>query len=83
MVDPSHLEAVLLPSTLHVALTHLGSSSSPTLCVLQKAGGIEMSFEEITACIDIGVQRARGLAEWLNKEIGEDWERRKAFIEVQ
>lgn len=42
-----------------------------------------MSFEEITACIDIGVQRARGLAEWLNKEIGEDWERRKAFIEVQ
>jgi len=82
IVDPTHLEATLLPSTLSVALTHLSSGTSPTLCVLQKAGGIQMSFDEITQCIDVAVHRARGLAEWLNGRIEEDWNKRQATIEV-
>ena len=82
IVDPTHLEAVLLPSTLSVALTHLSSSTSPTLCVLQKAGGIPLSFAEISGCVEIAVDRARQLAEWLEKRIEEDWKGRRAFVEV-
>jgi exosome complex component RRP45 len=65
-----------------VALTHLSSSTSPTLCVIHKAGGIPLSFDEIGACIEIAIERARGLADWLENEIAADWNSRKSFVEV-
>ncbi|KAF8317881.1 ribosomal protein S5 domain 2-like protein [Clavulina sp. PMI_390] len=82
IIDPTHLEALLLPSNLAIALTHLSSSTAPTLCVLHKAGGIALSFDEITACVDIAVRRARELAGWLEEEIERDWKGRKALVEV-
>lgn len=83
ILDPNHLESQLLTSQLNIALTHLSSSTSPTLCVLQKAGGIPLSISEIGTCVDLAVQRARVLAEWLEGRIMEDWSTRKALVEVQ
>ncbi|KAF9505215.1 hypothetical protein BS47DRAFT_564544 [Hydnum rufescens UP504] len=82
IVDPNHLESLLMDSQLNIALTHLSSSTSPTLCVFQKAGGMPLTADEIRNCVEIAVRRARVLSEWLEKKIKGDWEGRKASIEV-
>ncbi|KAF8335980.1 ribosomal protein S5 domain 2-type protein [Cantharellus anzutake] len=82
VVDPTHLETVLSSSRLHIALTHL-SSTSPTLCVLQKAGGLPLSEAELKKCVDVAISRAKDLAEWLEAAIAKDWEKRKVVVEVR
>lgn len=83
VLDPTHLESILSSSRLHIALTHLSSATSPTLCVIQKAGGLPLSEAELGRCVEVAISRAKALAKWLEDAITKDWEKRKALVEVR
>lgn len=59
------------------------ASPSPTLCVVNKAGGMPLNSEELMSCIQMAVDRARVMGKLLEKALAEDWSQRAARVEVQ
>ncbi len=50
------------------------------LCVVQKAGGIPLTIEEIMHVTKIGIERVKELDEWLEARLAEDWTRRRVEV---
>jgi len=71
VLDPSHLETQLATTTIHMAL-----NAQKELCVLQKAGGMPLSVEEITSCVKIATERVKVLSALVTKELEADWKTR-------
>ncbi|TFK51241.1 ribosomal protein S5 domain 2-like protein [Heliocybe sulcata] len=79
VLDPSLLESQLATGFLHVAL-----NAQRELCVVQKAGGVPLTEDEILPLIkDVAVTRVRELDRIVESRLKEDWEGRKTFVEVR
>jgi exosome complex component RRP45 len=75
ILDPSTLEQTLAEGTLSIALT-----KHADLCVVQKAGGIPLTVEEIMHVTRIGVERVREVNEIIEQRLAEDWSGRKVEV---
>ncbi|KDQ17394.1 hypothetical protein BOTBODRAFT_30200 [Botryobasidium botryosum FD-172 SS1] len=81
ILDPTRLETQLASSILAISVTNT-ASPSPTLCVLQLAGGMPLSTEELTSCIGMAVARARVVGAFLERRLADDWSQRSVRVEV-
>ncbi|CCM00302.1 uncharacterized protein FIBRA_02332 [Fibroporia radiculosa] len=68
VLDPSHLEQRLSTGLLSVAL-----NAQRELCVVQKAGGIPLTPEEILRIVNIAVEKAKELDKIVETRLREDW----------
>lgn len=75
ILDPNHLEQRLSAGLLSVAL-----NAQRELCVVQKAGGVPMSADEIMRIIDQAVGKAKELDRIVEKKLKEDWAGRKVEV---
>lgn len=75
VLDPSHLEQRLSAGLLSIAL-----NAQRELCVVQKAGGVPLSPDEILKIIDIAVVRAKELDRLVENSLKEDWKGRKVEV---
>lgn len=75
ILDPSHLEQRLSAGLLSVAL-----NAQRELCVVQKAGGVPLSPDEIVGIIDIAVIRAKELDRLVEESLKEDWKHRHVEV---
>ncbi|KAG8856580.1 hypothetical protein FRB96_006340 [Tulasnella sp. 330] len=76
VLDPSHLEAQLATTTIHLAL-----NSQREICVLHKAGGMPLSVQEIMRCVSIATERVKLLSGLITKQLEVDWKGR--IVEVR
>lgn len=82
ILDPTHLETLLSSSLFSLSLTNV-TSPAPSLCVLHKAGGIPLTVQEISYCVQVAVTRAKELGIWLQGKLDADWGLRKELVEVR
>ena len=75
VLDPAYLEQRLSAGLISVAL-----NAQKELCVIQKAGGVPLSQEQVLAVIDIAVNNAIELDEIVTKRLQEDWKGRKVEV---
>lgn len=75
VLDPAHLEQRLSAGLISVAL-----NAQKELCVIQKAGGVPLSQEQVLAVIDIAVNKATELDDIVTKRLQEDWKGRKVEV---
>ncbi|KAL7278037.1 ribosomal protein S5 domain 2-like protein [Trametes coccinea BRFM310] len=75
LLDPSHLEETLSAGLLSVAL-----NAQRELCVVQKAGGVPLSPEDVLRIIDVAVQKAKELDKIVEHALQEDWAGRNVEV---
>lgn len=75
ILDPTHLEQRLSAGVLSVAL-----NAQRELCVVQKAGGVPLSPDEILRIVDIAVGKAKELDRIVEERLKEDWKGRKVEV---
>ncbi|KAH8105360.1 ribosomal protein S5 domain 2-like protein [Cristinia sonorae] len=75
ILDPSHLEQRLSAGLISIAL-----NAQKELCVIQKAGGVPLSQEQVLGAIDIAVGKAVELDRIVTQRLEEDWKGRKVEI---
>lgn len=75
MVDPSLLEQRLSGGQLSIAL-----NVQREICVLQKAGGVPTTPDEVLRLIKIAVVIVEDLDKLVEARLHEDWETRKIEI---
>ena len=74
-LDPSHLEQRLSAGVLSVAL-----NAQRELCVVQKAGGVPLSPDDILGIIDVAVIRAKEIDRLVEDALKEDWKGRHVEV---
>ncbi|THH32657.1 hypothetical protein EUX98_g1516 [Antrodiella citrinella] len=75
VLDPSYLEQRISAGLISVAL-----NAQKELCVLQKAGGVPLTQEQVLAVIDIAVNEAVKLDWLVTQRLAEDWKGRKVEV---
>jgi exosome complex component RRP45 len=75
ILDPTTLEQTLAEGTLSIALT-----KHADLCVVQKAGGIPLTVEEVMHVTRVGVERVREVNEIIEQRLSEDWSGRRVEV---
>lgn len=75
MLDPSLLEQRLSAGVLSIAL-----NAQRELCVVQKAGGVSLTPDEVLRIIDVAVQKAKELDMLVEKRLQEDWATRHVEV---
>ncbi|KAI0791305.1 ribosomal protein S5 domain 2-like protein [Abortiporus biennis] len=75
ILDPSYLEQRLSAGLLSVAL-----NAQRELCVVQKAGGVPLSPDEVLRIIDVAVLKAKELDALVAKRLKEDWDGRHVEV---
>lgn len=75
MLDPTYLEQRLSEGLFSVAL-----NAQRELCVVQKAGGIPMTPDEVMRVIDQAVVKAKELDRIVEQRLKEDWAGRRVEV---
>ncbi|TCD71076.1 hypothetical protein EIP91_000168 [Steccherinum ochraceum] len=75
VIDPSYMEQRISAGLISIAL-----NAQKELCVIQKAGGVPLSEEQVLAAIDIAVNKAVALDKLVTKRLEEDWKGRKVEV---
>lgn len=68
ILDPARLEQTLATGTLSIAL-----NAQRELCVVQKAGGVPLTPDEIIRIIDVGITKVKDLDALIEARLREDW----------
>jgi exosome complex component RRP45 len=75
VLDPSNLEQRLSQGLVSIAL-----NAQRELCVVQKAGGVPLSPDEIMQIIDQAVSKAKELDQIVEQSLRVDWEGRHVEV---
>ncbi|KAJ3570700.1 hypothetical protein NP233_g4222 [Leucocoprinus birnbaumii] len=75
VLDPSQLEQRLSAGLFSIAL-----NAQKEICVLQKLGGIPLPHEEILRLVNISVEKAKELNDFIEARLTEDWLDRKVEV---
>ena len=75
VLDPSYLEQRLSAGLVSIAL-----NAQKELCVIQKAGGVPLTQEQVMAVVEIAVGKAKELDKIVTQRLEEDWKGRKVEV---
>ncbi|TFK96510.1 ribosomal protein S5 domain 2-type protein [Pterulicium gracile] len=78
IIDPSQLEQRLAAGLVSIAL-----NAQKEICVLNKLGGVPLGPEDLLRVIEVAVEKAREVDKLVEKALADDWEERKATVELR
>ena len=78
IIDPSQLEQRLAAGLVSIAL-----NAQKEICVLNKLGGVPLGPDDLLRVIEVAVEKAREVDKLVEKALADDWEVRKATVELR